>query len=479
MKPIFTILLFSFSLLTAQETGKWFYATMNLQDAYELQKDFPREIELLKSVGNEVAVYMSEEVSHELHGRVLVHGPGYIYRNSKENAIKNLTTSVKSSPKVNFSITEDATVNAAMNAINTQNIEDHILELQNYGTRYHTRANATQSAEDLKVKWETMAANYGRTDVSVRLYNHTNTGMPSVIMTITGTEIPDDYVVVGGHLDSTSSQGNDNAPGADDDASGIATITEAVRALFEIDFKPRRTIEVMAYAAEEVGLVGSTEIAQEYSTNDINVIAVSQFDMTNYQGSGNDVYFIEDNTDASLNSFFKQLIDHYNASGTHQLTYGTAFCNYGCSDHASWHREGFKATFPFEASFSSYNPNIHTANDTFSISGTANHATKFAKLCTEFLIEIAKSDESLSVNDFEQAGYTLYTANRTLIYTAESSSPQLTNIILFDMQGKTILKENDLDRSGAIALQAISPGIYIVAANLEGGKTIYKKLVVN
>ena len=173
-------------------------------------------------------------------------------------------------------------VNQVLELIEIQNIEDQIMELQDYGTRYHGLPGGTEAANDLKAKWEAMAALYGRSDVSVRLYNHANTQMPSVIMTIDGSEFPDEFVIVGGHLDSTSNQGNNDAPGADDDASGIATITEAARALFEAGFVPKRTIEIMAYAAEEVGLVGSAEIAQEYSISNVDVIAYVQFDMTNF-----------------------------------------------------------------------------------------------------------------------------------------------------------------------------------------------------
>ncbi|WP_370660982.1 M20/M25/M40 family metallo-hydrolase [Massilia cavernae] len=43
------------------------------------------------------------------------------------------------------------------------------------------------------------------------------------------------------------------APGADDDASGIAGLTEVLRVLAAGDYKPRRTIKLIAYAAEEVG----------------------------------------------------------------------------------------------------------------------------------------------------------------------------------------------------------------------------------
>ncbi|WP_299439852.1 M20/M25/M40 family metallo-hydrolase [uncultured Aquimarina sp.] len=484
MKKLFSLLIIyslSIPLTFAQQETSSFYATMALIDAEELQKEYPNEIEIIAKRRNEAAVFMSEEVSHKLHGRVLVHGPGFIYKSSETEAKQSLQKDdIKAvSNKMAFTITEDTMVNQAMNAIDTQNIENHITELENYGTRYHTSNSANQSAQDLKTKWETMASTYNRTDVSVRLVSHNSTPMKSVVMTIQGSEFPDEFVIVGGHLDSTSSQGNNDAPGADDDASGIATITEAARTLFEIGFQPKRTIEVMAYAAEEVGLRGSAEIAADYKTNNVNVIAVGQFDMTNYNGSANDVYFIDDNTDSTLNDFFKQLMDHYNTSGNHQLTYSTAVCNYGCSDHASWNSQGYPASFPFEANFSQYNPNIHTRNDTFSISGTAEHATKFAKLCSEFLIEIAKNDATLSTPEFEEEGYYFYVKNKILTYNISQTSMEVENINMYDINGRKVLQKKNIISSGNISLNSLSSGIYVITLSLKDQRQLSKKIILD
>ena len=321
-----------------------------------------------------------------------------------------------------------------------------------------------------------MATLYGRTDVSVRLFNHANTNMPSVIMTIEGADTPDEFVVVGGHLDSASYNNND-APGADDDASGIATMTESIRALFELGFVPNRTIEVMAYAAEEVGLVGSAEIAEDYANNNVNVVSAVQFDMTNYNGSGVDVSFITDYTNGTLNSFLMSLVDHYNTSGVHQFTYGTSLCNYGCSDHASWTSEGYMSAFPFEATFGQHNPNIHTPNDTFSISGTADHAAKFSKLCIEYLIETAKSTV-LSVDDTLIDAVSIITQNGQLIYNLEAANNDFKSLVFYDMLGKKVLEAPITLKRGSISTQSFSAGVYIATFYIEDQTSVSKKFII-
>ncbi|MEW6652252.1 MAG: M20/M25/M40 family metallo-hydrolase [Bacteroidota bacterium] len=74
----------------------------------------------------------------------------------------------------------------------------------------------------------------------------------NVIGIIPGREFPDEYVVLGAHLDSY-----DHATGAVDNGSGVTTMMEAVRLLALSGAKPRRSIMVHIYAAEERGLLGS------------------------------------------------------------------------------------------------------------------------------------------------------------------------------------------------------------------------------
>lgn len=479
MKNFLLLLVFVFGTMHAQTIDtERFYAKMATQDAEELQYDFPDEVSIIAKNGDETVVSMTKLAGHELHEKVLVNGPGYMYKATEAEALKSLYQSATQSRVViDFTITEDEIVQEAINEIDASRIENHILELEAYGTRHHATVSGTQSAIDLKAKWEAMAAAYGRTDVSVRLFDHVNTSMPSVIMTIEGATLPEEFIIVGGHLDSTSSQAQTNAPGADDDASGIATITEATRALFEIGYVPQRTIEIMAYAAEEIGLVGSSEIASQYASNGVEVGAVVQFDMTNFKGSTNDVSFVTDFTNGTLNNYLMSLLDHYNASGDHQVTYGTSLCNYGCSDHASWTEQGFMASFPFEADFGEHNDNIHTPNDVFSVTGTANHAAKFAKLCTEFLIETSKSFV-LGVDEVLYDAVSITTNNGNINFNVAETEQQFIAVTLNDIAGNLITKQKVTGTQGNIKTTKFAQGLYILSFTTEDNKTVVKKVII-
>ena len=74
----------------------------------------------------------------------------------------------------------------------------------------------------------------------------------NVVATIRGSEYPDEYVVLGGHFDCFS-----GATGGIDDGSGFAPNMEALRLIQAAGAKPKRSIVMILFAAEEQGLVGS------------------------------------------------------------------------------------------------------------------------------------------------------------------------------------------------------------------------------
>jgi leucyl aminopeptidase len=289
-----------------------------------------------------------------------------------------------------FTIDQPTLAGAYTGQVQATNILATITSLSTlFPNRYHGHHAVHHSADWIRDQWLALAA--GNPAVTVELFSHGGiTPQPSVILTIPGSTLPDEIVVLGAHQDSIrggcsiSSTPACVAPGADDDASGVATLTEVIRIALANGFQPQRTIQFMAYAAEEVGLDGSDDIAQTYFNSGTDVVAAFQLDMTAYEGSVNDIYLISDWTNGDLNAFTSDLVDTYVAG----VSQSTTQCGYACSDHASWHDRGYRATFPFEATFGGSNPNIHTINDTVANFGnSAAHAAKFARLAAAFMVE--------------------------------------------------------------------------------------------
>ncbi len=287
-----------------------------------------------------------------------------------------------------YSINNGDNVTPMVNAVNASNIAMTIEHLStSYTNRFYTTTSGLTSAQWIHDNWEAIAAD--RSDISVEYYEHASWDQPSVIVTITGTDSPSEVVVLGAHIDSTvgNSTGEGTfAPGADDDASGVAVLTEALTVLVDQNYHPQKTIKLMGYAAEEVGLLGSDEIAKDYKSQGVDVIGVMQLDMTNFHGSFEDITIFTDYTNSAQNDFLVDLIDTYQ-----NIEVGYSSCGYGCSDHASWYQQGYAASMPFESSMSDINSNIHSANDTLANSdANATTSAPFAKLALSYMGELAK-----------------------------------------------------------------------------------------
>lgn len=458
------------------QDNNWFHATMHVESAQALKNNHPDGIQILETKGNQSAVYVDNEVAHELHRKIVAHGPGFIFRSDANDAKAAINRVFPKNQEIlDFSIDQDVLVNQCLALVDHQNIQETILDLQAYATRYHTTPQARQAVLDMKTKWENLVTAAGRTDVTFRIYEHEDTPMPSLIMTIQGSENPDEYVIVGGHIDSITSDEND-APGADDNASGIGTITEIIRVLLDVNYKPLRTVEFMAYAAEEIGLVGSREIAEDYFNENKNVVAYVQFDMTNYKGSSTDITIIEDEyTSNELNLYLIELMEHYNATGAHALTYGSSECNYACSDHASWKDRGYLASFPFESAFGQHNPNIHSPNDEYG--GTSTHAAKFTKLGLQFVIETAKSG-TMSTQEFSNSDLSIVVKDKNLIYKIRNLNSKIQSLNILDAGARKVISKTNLDASGTISLQHLPNGFYIAVFKDVNGKIFTKKFLV-
>jgi len=113
-------------------------------------------------------------------------------------------------------------------------------------TAYMTRENYT-------LLWRLLDAGAVEAEVNIA---SSFSGKPvevyNTVAEISGTEKPDEFVIVGGHLDSW-----DLGTGATDNGTGSMAVLEAARALQKLGVKPKRTIRFVLFTGEEQGLNGS------------------------------------------------------------------------------------------------------------------------------------------------------------------------------------------------------------------------------
>jgi carboxypeptidase Q len=95
----------------------------------------------------------------------------------------------------------------------------------------------------------------------------------NVIADLKGSEHPDQFVIMSGHLDSW-----DLGTGAIDDGAGVVVAMEAAEILQKLHLRPRRTLRVIAWMDEESGGAGSTTYTKDYSAEFIRTIAAIESD---------------------------------------------------------------------------------------------------------------------------------------------------------------------------------------------------------
>lgn len=281
-----------------------------------------------------------------------------------------------------YSIRHQKEVSALLNDISPDNMWQTVIHLTSFYNRSARQDSGLAAVQWLKTRFEMMATTYGRRDTETFFVPTAWYKQPSLV-TVIGKDIKEPAVVIGAHIDTL----DDYMPGADDDASGSASILEATRVLLSSKLALKRPIYIIWYAAEERGLVGSQQVVTHFLDQGIPVKAVLQLDMTGYRTHpmDPDMWVFLDYTDLDLSHFLVALISTYIQVPVH-----FSYCGYGCSDHASWDAVGIPAAFPCETSFEAHNPLIHTAGDSMDLLNL-EHISNFSKLALAFAVEMALS----------------------------------------------------------------------------------------
>ena len=248
---------------------------------------------------------------------------------------------------VRYSITCNDVVVSMMADVKAKNIEDTIRRMSSFETRFYTGKEALVSQELIAKQWGEFAK--GRDDVRIELYHHNwpehlkqnsqESSMPSVILTIEGSESPQDIIIVGAHGDSI-------AVGPKYSGKNLV--------LYNVD-------------------------------DDKNVIGVLNFDMTNFRGS-DDLVIVNDleTTSREQDTFLARLIDTY----LPEISWESPL-ELRRSDHISWSKRGFKASMLTDSRLKEQSKVIHSAEDTFKASGeNADHSINFVKVGLAFLVEL-------------------------------------------------------------------------------------------
>lgn len=238
--------------------------------------------------------------------------------------------------------------------VDTAMIRSYIQGLQNFGTRYWNNANRDTVSRWLRGRY----LGTGITDVVLDSFQYSSTWQKNVVATIPGTVIPSAELLVGGHHDSYNSANQNQAPGADDNASGAVAALEMARVLRLVNYQPALTMRFIGFAAEEAGLRGSASYAQRARAVNRDIKCYQNYDMiaNRYQAPTNDsaniVWYTTSEAHRDLHAAmmrtYTPLIPVYSTSSR------------SGSDSYSFWQQDYRTLFGQEKNFSPY---YHTAND--------------------------------------------------------------------------------------------------------------------
>lgn len=166
----------------------------------------------------------------------------------------------------------------------------------------------------------------------------------NVIAEIPGTDLKDEIVMVGGHLDSWH-----GGTGATDDGTGVATCMEAMRIIKALGLKPRRTIRIALWSGEEQGTLGSREYVKRHVGVKETIEGVDKVTLTS-EGERLSIYINNDNGTGKIRgvymqgnekvrNIFRAWLKPFETDGAATLT----LSNTGSTDHVPFDAVGIPA----------------------------------------------------------------------------------------------------------------------------------------
>ena len=243
----------------------------------------------------------------------------------------------------------------------------------------------------------------------------------NTVAEIPGTDLKDEIVMLGGHMDSWHS-----GTGATDNAAGVSVAMEAVRIIQALGLKPRRTIRIALWSGEEQGLLGSRAYVAEHfgsMQNPATSAAPATGGANNGMGGGNgngngatpagptlvakpeyeklSAYFNLDNGtgkvrgvymqgNESVRSLFRQWLASFKDTGANTLT----ISNTGGTDHLSFDAIGLSG-FQFIQDEIEYDTRTHHSNQDVFDRIQADDMKQASTIMAAFVYQTAMLDKKL------------------------------------------------------------------------------------
>lgn len=375
---------------------------------------------------------------------VLVKGAAMPYKNDGAVAIFNkeakLPVAYRDFPVI---IEENAIIREMMNQVDMDSLQATVQHLQDYQSRYWSSTNAFNASDWITGRMAALGLEVEQQGFYASTWFGSGQAAPNVIGIQRGTLYPDVYVVCGSHFDSFtwSAPSGGNAPGADDNATGVASVLESARIMTQYEFE--YSIVYCAFGCEEMGLYGSEAYAERCHQQEMEILGYFNNDMNGYLNPGDPIHIdcIYPNSVAPIGNYYMNVGSVYFPD----LQIRHVDFDEGDSDHTSFNNNGYMGIYPFE-DYQNYSPYIHTTNDLIGTSVNSwEMSQQYCRMNIGCLAELANLVDHTDVPEIEDL------------------NEEIVRYEVYDLMGRRITEPES--------------GIYIVKYITRNGNEITKKIV--
>jgi hypothetical protein len=238
--------------------------------------------------------------------------------------------------------------------VSRANLRAYVQSLQDFETRYTTTANCELAGQFILNYFQSLGLEAGFEPFTFGA----GTSTRNVVAEMPGRTDSDEIVIICAHYDSISSEPEVSAPGADDNASGVAAVMEAARILagHPLDF----TVRFIAFSAEEWGLYGSRAHSAGARASSEKIIGVLNLDMIAYTDNvPEDLDIVVNDVSRWLAERTDRIADLYTGLEVRKIV-DSSFIY---SDHSPFWDQGYSAFCGIEDADVN-NPYYHSPGDT-------------------------------------------------------------------------------------------------------------------
>ena len=407
---------------------------------------------------------------------IVAKGPAMPLKNDGAVAIFNKVAQLPRQTRDFPTVTEeDPRIRAMMDQVNMDSLQATVQFLQDFQNRLWKSDNAFAASDWIAGRMSALGLEVEQQSFYANTWMGSGRAAPNVIGIQRGTVYPDTYVVCGSHFDSFSYEayyGSGDCPGADDNATGVASVLESARIMTQHEFE--YSIIYCAYGCEEMGLYGSEAYASRCQQEGMDIIGYFNNDMNGYlYGDQIHIDCIYPNSVEPIGTYYMNVAGVYFP----EMPVRHVNMTYGDSDHTSFNNHGYMGIYPFE-DVDHDSPYIHSANDLIGPSvNSFAMSQRYCQMNIGCLSEIAHPMDTIPDAVNEPFGIEVSVFPNPVEGDLTIRAKGLQHVTVYNLMGQQVTDSEADGVRSIIPMEGFAKGLYLVRIVTSDG-LVTKSVVV-